>query len=108
MITLTYDEAECLANHLEYYIIQEIRDDEEYDSILYLGHLLDVYRKCREAVKPTENDNTYWHPLGCVPGTATVSAKPNPNVTVTSYNNSEDWERLKQELGVDNFCEVKP
>ncbi len=104
MITLTYDEAECLANHLEYYIIQEIRDDEEYDSILYLGHLLDVYRKCREAVKPTENDNTYWHSLDAV----TVSAKPNPNVTVTSYNNSEDWERLKQELGVDNFCEVKP
>lgn len=89
MVTLTFDEAECLANHLEYYIIQEIRDDEEYDSILYLGHLLDVYRKCRDETKRR---------------VTIESTTPTDEPTTPT----DDWERLKQELGVDNFCEVKP
>ena len=62
-------------------------------------------------------------------GSATVSAKPNPNITVTSYNaeltcnsvdpnkptatitspfGADEWEALKKELGVDTMCEVKP
>ena len=48
MIELTKDEAECLANHLEYYIIQELRDDVDYDSMDYLCKLTRISEKCRE------------------------------------------------------------
>lgn len=53
-VTLTKDEAECLANHLEIYIIKEVRDDIDYDSIDYLCALCGIYKRCREAA---ENGN---------------------------------------------------
>ena len=53
MIELTSVEAECLANHLEYYIIQEIKDDEDYDSIDYLCTLTSIYQKCKEVKNDT-------------------------------------------------------
>ena len=49
MIELTREEAEALKNHLEYYIIQEIKDCSEYDSIDFLCNLIHVYEKCKEA-----------------------------------------------------------
>lgn len=48
-VTLTKDEAECLRNHLELYILQEVKDDAEYDSIDYLCTLCDIYKRCKEA-----------------------------------------------------------
>lgn len=49
MIELTPQEAHCLEQHLEYYIIQEIKDCEEYDSISYLTNLVHIYEKCKAA-----------------------------------------------------------
>lgn len=50
MVELTKDEAECLKNHLEWYIIQEIKDDTNYDSIDFLCNLIHVYEKCKQEV----------------------------------------------------------
>lgn len=43
-ITITAAEAR---QHLEWYIIQEIKDSDEYDSIGYLTSLIHVYEKCK-------------------------------------------------------------
>lgn len=51
MIELTKAEAETLATHLEWYIIQEIKDDSDYDGIDYLIRLIHVYEKCKEKSK---------------------------------------------------------
>ena len=75
MITLTKDEADALANHLEWYIIQEVKDDEDYDNIQYLAALIHVYERCK--MEQRKND-----PI--------------------------EWEKIKKELGIENFCEVKP
>lgn len=82
MITLTKDEADALANHLEWYIIQEVKDDEDYDNIQYLAALLHVYERCKE------------------------ESMKNTAKVLSDY--PDGWELLKKELGVDNFCEVKP
>ena len=50
MVKLTKDEAEALMNHLEIYILQEIRDDDAYDNLGYLLNLIHVYEKCKEEV----------------------------------------------------------
>lgn len=47
MIELTKAEAETLKNHLEFYIIQEIKDDADYDSMDYLTSLIHIYEKCK-------------------------------------------------------------
>ena len=54
MVELTKDEAESLMNHLEIYVIQEIRDDDAYDNLGYLLDLIHVYEKCKREV---DNDN---------------------------------------------------
>ena len=48
MIELTREEALSLANHLQWYIIQEVRDDADYDSLDYLCRLVHIYEKCKE------------------------------------------------------------
>lgn len=48
MTELTKDEAEVLANHLKLYLIQEIKDDPDYDSIDYLCSLVRIYEKCKK------------------------------------------------------------
>ena len=48
MIELTNEEARCLEQHLEWYIIQEVKDNPDYDSIEYLARLIHVYEKCKE------------------------------------------------------------
>ena len=47
MVELTKAEAETLKNHPELYIIQEIKDDADYDSIDYLTSLIHIYEKCK-------------------------------------------------------------
>ena len=49
MVELTPQEAQSLEQHLEWYIIQEIKDCGEYDSIAYLINLVHVYEKCKAA-----------------------------------------------------------
>ena len=41
-----------------------------------------------------------------LPNTATVTN--DPHRVTTAYNHDNDWELLKKEIGVENFCEVKP
>lgn len=47
MIEITKAEAETLKIHLEWYIIQEIKDDADYESIDYLTNLIHIYEKCK-------------------------------------------------------------
>jgi len=47
MIELTKAEAEALKKHLEWYIIQGIKDSDEYDNIDYLISLIHVLEKCK-------------------------------------------------------------
>lgn len=55
MVELAHNEAEALKNHLEWYIIQEVKDNgQDYDSIDYLLTLCHVFEKCRKEV----GDNT--------------------------------------------------
>ena len=46
-ITITAEEARSLEQHLDWYIIQEIKDCDDYDSIGYLTNLIHVYEKCK-------------------------------------------------------------
>ena len=102
MITLTKDEADALANHLEWYIIQEIKDDEDYDNIQYLAALIHVYERCKEESKRKPVKQSY-DPLGDTE-TTTYTSTADIRATIPA----DDWEQLKRELGVENFCEVKP
>ena len=47
VVVLTKQEAFSLANHLEYYIMQEVRDAPDYDNIDYLINLVHVYERCK-------------------------------------------------------------
>lgn len=48
-VTLTKQEAENLENHLEWYIIQEIRDfGGVYDNLEYLANLIHIWERCKE------------------------------------------------------------
>ena len=47
-VILTKQEAITLATHLEYYIMQEVRDAaEDYDNIDYLINLVHIYERCK-------------------------------------------------------------
>ena len=49
VVVLTKQEAINLANHLEYYIMQEVRDaGEDYDNIDYLINLIHIYERCKK------------------------------------------------------------
>lgn len=50
-VILTPDEADALAYYLGLFFIQNIREDNEVDSIEWIGSLCDIYRKCLEARK---------------------------------------------------------
>ena len=56
MVKLTKDEAEALEDHLEWYIIQEIKDDPDYDNMQRLVSLVHVYEKCKEEVDNAKED----------------------------------------------------
>jgi len=55
MVELTKDEAEALEDHLEWYIIQEIKDDADYDNMQRLVDLVHVYEKCKREVNNAED-----------------------------------------------------
>ena len=58
MIELTKAEAEALKNHLEWYIIQEVKDDADYDNMQRLVSLVHVYEKCKEEVTDAKDQPT--------------------------------------------------
>lgn len=47
MIELTTEEAISLASHLEYYLLQEVRDNPDYDNLDYFIRLCDIYKRCK-------------------------------------------------------------
>lgn len=51
MIELTKEEAIALANHLDYYLLQEVRDDPDYDNLDYFIRLCDIYKRCKAATE---------------------------------------------------------
>ena len=54
MIELTTEEAISLASHLEYYLLQEVRDNPDYDNLDYFIHLCDIYKRCKAAIEEDE------------------------------------------------------
>ena len=55
VVVLTKPEAINLANHLEYYIMQEVRDaGEDYDNIDYLINLIHIYERCKKMESENE------------------------------------------------------
>ena len=48
-VELTKAEAESLALHLQIYLLQEVRDDPDYDNLDYLLNLVHIYERCKEA-----------------------------------------------------------
>jgi len=47
-VLLTNAEAECLYNHLELCILDEIRTTgEDYDNMGYLCNLVNIYQRCK-------------------------------------------------------------
>jgi hypothetical protein len=57
VIEISEIEAINLANHLEYYILQEVRDAaEDYDNMEYLMNLVHVYERCKEVRDKAEKE----------------------------------------------------
>ena len=48
MIYLTKSQCENLADFIEFYIFQIIRDDTEIDNMAWLMDMVDAYKKLRE------------------------------------------------------------
>ena len=46
MVELTASEAESLADYLETFFIQNIRDNIDLDSMLWLDNMMSIWRKC--------------------------------------------------------------
>lgn len=46
MVELTAQEAESLCDFLELNLIQNIRDDTDIDSMLWLDDMMSIWRKC--------------------------------------------------------------
>ena len=51
MVTLTKEDAAALETHLQYYILQDVREDPEYDNLDYFILLCDIYKRCKAAAK---------------------------------------------------------
>ena len=54
MVTLTKEDAAALETHLQYYILQAVREDPEYDNLDYFIRLCDIYKRCKAATKEDE------------------------------------------------------
>lgn len=46
MVELTASEAESLADYLDTFFIQNIRDNIDLDSMLWLDNMMSIWRKC--------------------------------------------------------------
>lgn len=54
-VELTKSQCTNVANFIEFYIFQAIRDDEDMDNIEYLRDMLDAEKALRKAVDEYEN-----------------------------------------------------
>lgn len=45
-IELTEDEAESLCDYLELFFIQNVKDDPDVDSMLWMDNMMSIWRKC--------------------------------------------------------------
>lgn len=48
-IVITGDEAESLLDWLEIHLIDDIRNDEDVDSVEWLANMMSIWKKCKEA-----------------------------------------------------------
>lgn len=46
MIKLTKTEAESLRDYLETFFIQNVKDDPDVDSMLWMDNMMSIWRKC--------------------------------------------------------------
>ena len=46
MVELTASEAESLADYLDTFFIQNIRDNIDIDSMLWMDNIMSIWRKC--------------------------------------------------------------
>lgn len=46
MVELTESEASSLCDYLELHFIQNVRDDTDIDSMLWLDNMMSIWRKC--------------------------------------------------------------
>lgn len=46
MVELTLSEAESLRDYLELHFIQNVRDDPDVDSMLWMDNMMSIWRKC--------------------------------------------------------------
>lgn len=57
VIEISETEAINLANHLEFYILQEVRDAaEDYDNMEYLMNLVHIYERCKAVRDEAEEE----------------------------------------------------
>ena len=45
-VDLTESEAESLRDYLEVFFIQNVKDDPDVDSMLWMDNMLSIWRKC--------------------------------------------------------------
>ena len=46
MIEITEGEAESLLNYLDVFFIQNVKDDPNLDSMLWMDNMMSIWRKC--------------------------------------------------------------
>lgn len=51
MIMLTRDECESLLDWLEIHLIDDIRGDDDIDSMEWLSNMMSIYNKCKAVSK---------------------------------------------------------
>jgi len=51
MIELTEAEVESLIDWIEIHFIQDLKEDEDADSLEWLANMMSIYRKCQKAIE---------------------------------------------------------
>lgn len=58
MIELTESEAASLLDYLELHFIQNVRDDTDVDSMLWMDNIMSIWRKCGGRKQYSDGDET--------------------------------------------------
>ena len=56
-VELTESEAESLRDYLESFFIQNIKDDPDIDSMLWMDNMLSIWRKCGGREQYTDGED---------------------------------------------------
>lgn len=54
IVTLTKEDAAALETHLQDYILQDVRENPDYDNLDYFIRLCDIYKRCKAATEEDE------------------------------------------------------